>query len=61
MDDSQQWGNSVTRMTEIRKTRKGWIGHKLKEVHLRDDIPCGFELCPSHKEASTFQEELQST
>lgn len=38
----QQSDNNVLRSFELKKTRKGWIGKKIKEVHLRDDIPCGF-------------------
>ena len=38
----QQWQSGVLRECELRKTRKGWIGNKIREVHLRDDIPCGF-------------------
>lgn len=42
MNGFQQWDGSVVRETEIRKTRKGWMGRRLKEIHLREDIPCGF-------------------
>lgn len=38
----QQWQGGVLRECELRKTRKGWIGNKIKEVHLREDVPCGF-------------------
>jgi hypothetical protein len=33
---------------EPRKTRKGWLGYKVRQVHLRDDIPCGIEFCDKH-------------
>lgn len=33
---------------EFRKTRRGWLGNKVKQVHLRDDIQCGFEYCHHH-------------
>ena len=33
---------------ENKKTRKGWLGKKIKQVHLRDDISCGFDICPEH-------------
>lgn len=39
----------MLRECELRKTRKGWIGNKIKEVHLRDDIPCGLSGCPEHQ------------
>lgn len=31
-----------------RKTRKGWLGNKVTQIHLRQDIPCGFSYCPEH-------------
>jgi hypothetical protein len=55
-DTVQQWG--VLRQSELKKTRKGWIGNKIKEVHLRDDVPCGFELCSEHASARVFPQDL---
>ena len=45
----QQWQSGVLRECELRKTRKGWIGNKIKEVHLREDVPCGFMACTEHQ------------
>ena len=32
----------------VRRTRKGWLGHLLKQTYPRDDIPCGIEQCSEH-------------
>jgi regulation of enolase protein 1 (concanavalin A-like superfamily) len=37
---------------ELKKTRKGWLGNKVKQIHLRDDIPCGLEYCQKHANQS---------
>jgi hypothetical protein len=37
--------HTVANNVELKKTRKGWIGNKLRQVHLRDDIGCGFQIC----------------
>lgn len=55
-DTVQQW--DVLRQCELKKTRKGWIGNKIKELHLRDDVPCGFELCSEHASARVFPQDL---
>ena len=30
MNQVQQWEGNVIKESEIRKTRKGWVGHKIK-------------------------------
>jgi len=30
-------------LKEAKKTRKGWLGNKVRQVHLRDDITSGLE------------------
>jgi hypothetical protein len=39
-------------MKEPKKTRKGWLGNKVRQIHLRDDIPCGLEYCQRHANQS---------
>ena len=34
----------------IRKTRKGWLGKRIKENYLRDDISCGIGSCTDHSQ-----------
>jgi hypothetical protein len=35
-------------LKEPKKTRKGWLGNKVRQIHLREDIPCGLEFCNKH-------------
>ena len=43
-----QFETVATELKIPRKTRKGWLGNKVSQIHLRQDIPCGFECCPHH-------------
>lgn len=38
----------ATELRNPRKTRKGWLGNKVAQIHLRHDIPCGFDSCHEH-------------
>lgn len=33
-----------------RKTRRGWLGKRVKENYLRDDISCGISHCTDHSQ-----------
>lgn len=61
MQTLQLHNHTIVHQIELKKYRKGWIGHKSKLVHLRDDIACGFELCPEHsKQKSIFTQDTLS-
>ena len=61
MQTLQLHNHTIVHQIELKKYRKGWIGNKSKLVHLRDDIPCAFELCPEHaKQKSVFPQDSLS-
>ncbi len=62
MQTLQLHNHTIVHQIELKKYRKGWIGHKSKLVHLRDDIPCGFDLCPEHcRDKSIFRQDSLSS
>lgn len=45
--------NNSVEMIDIsgtRKTRRGWLGKRIKENYLRDDISCGISYCTEHSQ-----------
>lgn len=48
-------------LREPKKTRKGWLGNKVRQVHLRDDVSSGLEKYLESNLDTSMVEETPTT